>query len=149
MVMSSQEAAVYVHDILAAGVSGDLDRAASLLTELVKDSTAERMLGICYAFADAGHKALRHHYGDQAPTGKDGNYWALEPLTPDMLDEPGQVFATRFLVAWCNDDRKMACALFEAALITDIETFVNGVYQLVADVIGLIRGALDGNEAGG
>lgn len=147
--MTAEEAANLIHEALGAAMRGDGDRAADLVTQLGIDSDAARMLGVCYAIAEAGHKALRMSFGDAAPNPLRGDMWMIEQLEDGALDDPVQGFATRFLVAYCNGDRDMARAHWEAALEAGPEVFVGGVCQLLIDVAGLARAAIDQSEVGG
>ncbi|MER5699646.1 hypothetical protein ACWDBO_37365 [Streptomyces mirabilis] len=147
--MTAEEAAKLIHEALGAAITGDGDRAADIVAQLGLDSDAARMLGVCYAIAEAGHKALRMSFGDAAPNPLRGDYWMIEQLDAGALDDPVQGFASRFLVAYCNGDRDMARAHYEAALQAGPEVFVGGVCQLLIDVAGLARAAIEHSEAGG
>ncbi|MEU6595054.1 hypothetical protein ABZ923_38655 [Streptomyces sp. NPDC046881] len=147
--MTSEEAAKLIHEALSAAIAADGDRAADLVARLGVDSDAARMLGVCYAFAEAGHKALRMMYGDQAPNPLRGDFWMIEPLEPGALDDPVKGFASRFFVAYCNGDRDTARAHWETALEAGPKVFVGGVCQLLVDVAGLCRTATEPKEAGG
>ncbi|MFJ1606956.1 hypothetical protein ACIOHS_26835 [Streptomyces sp. NPDC088253] len=146
--MTAEEAAKVIHEALGAAITGDGDRAADLVTQLGIDSDAARMLGVCYAIAEAGHKALRMSFGDAAPNPLHGDMWMIEQLEDGALDDPVQGFATRFLIAYCNGDRAMAQAHYETALQAGPEVFVGGVCQLLIDVAGLANAAIQQSEAG-
>jgi hypothetical protein len=147
--MTAEEAAQLIHDALGAAIAGDADKAADLVTRLGVDSDANRMLGVCYAFAGAGHKSLQAIYGDAAPNPAHGDAWILEQLEPGALDnDPMQAFASRFLIAFCNGQLDTAQAHYETALIAGPEVFVGGVCQLLIDVAGLARAALEQAEGG-
>ncbi|MEU1853971.1 hypothetical protein ABZ499_33110 [Streptomyces sp. NPDC019990] len=147
--MTAEDAAQLIHEALAAAVAGDGDRAADLVARLGVDSDAARMLGVCYAFAEAGHKALKKLFGDQAPNPQHGDYWMIQQLGPGALDNPAQGFASRFLVAYCNGDRDTARAHWETALQAGPEAFIGGVCQLLIDVAGLARAVIQQSEAEG
>ncbi|PWI16055.1 hypothetical protein DI272_19185 [Streptomyces sp. Act143] len=139
--MTSEAAAEVIRDALGAAMTGDGNRAADLIAQLGMDSDAARMLGVCYAIAEAGHKALRVCFGDAAPDPANGDAWVIEQLEDGALDDPVQAFATRFLIAYCNGDRIDAQAHYEAALQAGPEVFVHGVCQLLIDVAGLANAA--------
>jgi hypothetical protein len=73
----------------------------------------------------------------------------IEQLEDGALDDPVQGFASRFFVAYCNGDRDTARAHWETALQAGPEVFVGGVCQLLVDVAGLVRAAMEQSEAGG
>ncbi|MGJ3559002.1 hypothetical protein ACR6C2_08475 [Streptomyces sp. INA 01156] len=64
-------------------------------------------------------------------------------------DNPARQFASRFLVAYCNDDQETDVALFGAAARIGGEHFVRCVTQLFADTAGLVRAAMQKTEAEG
>ncbi|GGQ49599.1 hypothetical protein GCM10010250_21410 [Streptomyces althioticus] len=147
--MTSQEAAQLIHDALAAAMSGDGDRTAEIVARLGIDSDTSRMYGVWNAIAQAGHRALRHTFGDRAPNPLHGDYWKIEQLEPGALDDPVQATAMRFLVAVCNGDTDMARAHYEAALRGGPELFVHSTCQLLVDVAGLCIAATDQPAADG
>ncbi|CAL9534302.1 hypothetical protein [Streptomyces sp. enrichment culture] len=147
--MPSQEAAQLIRDALAAAIAGDSDRTAEIVARLGMDSDAARMYGVWNAIAQAGHRALRHTFGDRAPNPLHGDFWKIEQLEPGALDDPVQATAMRFLVAVCNNDGDMARAHYEAALHGGPELFVHATCQLLVDVAGLCIAATDQPAAGG
>ncbi|MGW2951594.1 hypothetical protein [Streptomyces eurythermus] len=147
--MTSREAAEMVEEALTAAVVGDADRAAGLIARLGVDSDAHRMFGVCCAIAEAGHRALRLCFGEAAPDPSQGDMWMIEQLEAGALDNPVQAFASRFLVAYSNGDRETARAHWETALAAGPEVFVGGVCQLLVDVAGLTRAAMQQSEADG
>ncbi|MFI2434731.1 hypothetical protein [Streptomyces sp. NPDC018693] len=147
--MTSEEAAKLIHEALGAAITGDGERAADLVARLGTDSDAARMLGVCYAIADAGHKALQMMYGDAAPNPMRGDFWMIEQLEEGALDDPVQGFASRFFVAYCNGDRDTARAHWETALQAGPPVFIGGVCRLLIDVAGLCRAAIQQSERSG
>ncbi|MFF5968171.1 hypothetical protein ACFY64_31510 [Streptomyces collinus] len=148
--MTTAEAAQHIHDALVAAMSGDIDQAAHHVATLGTDSDASRMYNVVTTFAEAGHRALLHMYGDKAPKPGTDEMWAILQLKPGALEaNSAQAWATRFLVAHCNGDPDAAKAQFETALVAGPEVFVGGVCCLVADVAGLANTALRESEAQG
>jgi hypothetical protein len=102
------------------------------------------MYGVCCAIAEAGAFMLRKIYGDQAPTTPDDGMWVLQPLVPDAVDrDPAKAFSMRFLIAYANGDRDTTLALFDAALASGGDQYVDSVSSLLADVAGITRLALE------
>ncbi|MFJ5038010.1 hypothetical protein [Streptomyces parvulus] len=151
--MTLEEASQMTYDAIAAAVAQDADRAAHLVATLGADSDPPRMLGVCYAFAEAGRTALLKAFGDQAPKAENGEYYVLQVLDltdgrpADAARDDRVMFSMRFLTAYCNGDRRDAQTHWEALLQRGPEAFVAGVCQLLVDVAGLCRSAIAQIEA--
>jgi hypothetical protein len=141
--MDTDEASTLVFEALAYAVAGDAEHAAHNLTTLGENSDDNRMYGVCCAIASAGKHMLQKIYGDQAARPERGDMWAMEQLEPGALDrDPPKAFAARFLIAYCNDDEATTLALFQAALHSGGDQYVDSVCALLADVAGIARLAL-------
>lgn len=141
--MDTDEASTLVFEAIAYAVAGDAERAASNLTTLGENSDDNRMYGVCCAIASAGKHMLGLIYGDQAAQPERGDMWVLQQLEPGALDrDPPKAFAARFLIAYCNDDEATTLALFQAALHSAGDQYVDSVCALLADVAGIARLAL-------
>lgn len=141
--MDHTAATELIWDALAAAVSGDSERAAGALESLGRNSDDHQMYGVCCAIAGAGEHVLRRIYGDQAPTPGTDDMFVLGELVPGTLAaDPPEAFALRFLTAYANGDTDTCMALFNAALQSDGDQYVDSVCALLAHVAGLCRLAL-------
>lgn len=140
--MSHDNTVDLISTALAAAYAGDSEHAADALATLGQQSDNNRMYGVCCALAAAGEQMLRRLYGDLAPVKGDGMF-VLEGLKPDspVVDAP-ELFALRFLTAYANGDTETCLALFDAALSSDGDQYVDSVCALLAHVAGLCRLAL-------
>lgn len=127
-------------------MAGDSAGAATALVEIGQSDDPFDVFGACCAFAHVGKAALIKIYGDQAPDPSRGDMWAMQMLDATRSD-PVEVFACRFIVAYANDDKEQAPALFRAALESSAEEYVTSVSQLLATVVQLSHTAL--KEKGG
>jgi hypothetical protein len=101
------------------------------------------MYGACCGWAEIGKAALKKIYGDRAANVADGDMWVIEELQPGaMAADPPKAFAARFLIAYCNDDRETAPALYRAALEAGDEQYIDSMCALLVDVAGISRLAL-------
>lgn len=126
----------------------DADRVATCLDEIGNSGDPFDMYKACCGFAAIGHAALTKIYGERAPDRARGDMWVIEELQPGALsDDPPKAFAARFLIAYCNDDKDTAPALWRAAVEAGGVQYVDSVCHLVADVAGLARLALEKGQA--
>lgn len=121
-------------------MSGDGHGAATALMEIGHDEDPFTVYAACCGFAAVGKAALTTFYGDRAPDPARGGMWAMQILDPTRSD-PAQVFASRFIIAYANDDKEQAPALFRAALESSDAEYVSSVAQLLATAVGLSRTA--------
>ncbi|WP_413102263.1 hypothetical protein [Streptomyces sp. Inha503] len=142
--MDQEQAARLTYEAIAHAVAGEADQAATNLITLGQGSDDNQMYGVCCAIAEAGAHMLRKIYGDRAPKTPDEGMWAIQPLKPGAVDEnPPKAFAVRFLIAYANGDQQTTLALFNAALHSDGNQYVDSVCALLADVAGITRLAID------
>lgn len=122
-------------------LDGNAHGAATALMEIEQPGDPFKVYAACCAFAEVAKAALVKIYGDRAPgPGRDG-MWAMQMLDTAQSD-PAEVFACRFIVAYANDDKDQAPALFRAALESSDEEYASSVAQLLATAAGLSRTAL-------
>ncbi|MEU3203538.1 hypothetical protein ABZ702_06575 [Streptomyces cyaneofuscatus] len=141
--MDQQQTGDLVFEALAHAVDGNAAEAATALMTIGQASNNSVMYGVCCAIASAGTRALGLIYGDQAPTPETGMY-VLQELKPGAMEaDPPKAFAVRFLTAYANGDKPTCMALFNAALHSDGDQYVDSVCALLADVAGIYRLALD------
>lgn len=142
--MDAEAASVLVFETLAHAVAGNSDQAATGLQTLGTQSDNHQMYGVCCALGETGKLMLNRLYGDRAPKPENGDLWVLEQIKPGALaDDPPKTFALRFLVAYANGDTDTAMALFNAALASEGDQYVDSVCALLADAAGLCRLARD------
>ncbi|MFE2712296.1 hypothetical protein ACFXKI_09965 [Streptomyces mirabilis] len=121
-------------------MAGDSAAAATALVEIGQSGDPFDVFGACCAFAHVGKAALTKIYGDKAPDPSHGDMWAMQMLDATRSD-PAEVFACRFIVAYANDDKDLAPALFRASLEASDEEHVSSVSQLLATAVSLSRTA--------
>lgn len=134
--MDHEQLARLTHTAITCAMSGDSHGAATTLMEIGQDDDPFTMYAACCAFAEVGKAALVKFYGDRAPDPARGGMWAMQMLDPARSD-PAEVFATRFLIAYANDDKDQAPALFRAALESSDAEYCSSVAQLLATAVGL------------
>ncbi|MFJ5259122.1 hypothetical protein ACIQAC_01425 [Streptomyces sp. NPDC088387] len=126
---------------IGCALDSDSEGATNAMLEIGQAGTWHDVYGACCAFAEVGKAALVKFYGDQTPDVAHGGSWAMQILDPAEAD-PAEVFATRFIVAYANDDRDNTIALFRAALESSDEEYVSSVAQLLATAASLANSAL-------
>lgn len=131
---------------ISKAMDGDAAGAATALMEIGSSDDPFHVYGACCAFAEVGKAALIKIYGDNAPDPSRGDMWAMQMLDTSKAD-PAEVFACRFIVAYANDDKEQAPALFRAALESSNDEYVSSVSQLLATAVGLSRTALAGRDS--
>ncbi|MEV8396322.1 hypothetical protein [Streptomyces niveus] len=142
--MDTEAASTLLFETLAHAVAGNSEQAATGLQTLGSQSDDNQMYGVCFGLANVGTMMLNRIYGERAPKPENGDMWALHQLKPGAFDaDPPQAFASRFLVAHANGDTDTAMALFNAALASEGDQYVDSVCALLADVAGLCRLARD------
>jgi len=122
-------------------MDGDIDGSANALMEIGQTGDTANVYGACCAFAEIAKAALRKLYGGRAPDVGRGDMWALQQLQPGPGD-PAEAFAMRFIVAYANDDRPQAMALFQTTVKAGPDAHVSSVSQLLATAVSLSRTAL-------
>lgn len=127
--------------VLDRAMAGDTSGAATALIEIGKSGDPFDIYGTCCAFAEVGKAALVKIYGDKAPDPSRGDMWTMQMLDAAHSD-PAEMFACRFIVAYANDDKEQAPALFRAALESSDDEYVTSVSQLLATAVSLSRTAL-------
>lgn len=138
--MDKEKAASLIFEALAYAVAGEADKAATNLITLGQNCDDNEMYGTCCAIAEAGAFMLRKLYGDAAPKTPEQGMWVLQPLVPNAVDQdPAKAFSLRFLIATANGDRPTTLALFNAALGSGGDQYVDSVSALLADVAGITR----------
>ncbi|MEU5425798.1 hypothetical protein AB0H73_09340 [Streptomyces olivoreticuli] len=138
--MNQQQIVQTIYNALDQALAGNTDEALEHLDRLGTRLDVNGMYGVCCALALAGSKALQRLYG-QLP---DDAVFAITELVPGGLQrEPAEAFASRFLVAYANQDRATALALHETAVRAGREAYTGSVQALLATVAGVIRIATD------
>ncbi|MFD5798647.1 hypothetical protein ACFWIO_34975 [Streptomyces diastatochromogenes] len=128
--------------VLNRAMDGDVPGAATALIEIGENGDPFDVFGACCAFAEVGKAALTKIYGDKAPDLSRGDMWAMQMLKPGSTD-PADTFAVRFIVAYANDDKEQAPALFRAALESSGDEYVSSVSALLATAVSLAHTALN------
>ncbi|MER6191806.1 hypothetical protein [Streptomyces cyaneofuscatus] len=142
--MDQQQTGDLVFEALAHAVDGNAAEAATALMTIGQASDNNRMYGVCCAIASAGTHALGLVYGDRAPKPGTTDMYVLQELEPGAIEaDPPKAFAVRFLTAYANGDTATCMALFDAALRSSDDEYVDSVCALLADVAGIYRLALD------
>lgn len=147
--MSTEEAGQKVFEMISAAVDRNAEDATDLLAQVMTDGDTNRGYGVCCAIATAGERAMNVLFGDKAPAIEHGGQWVVEQLKPGGLDDPHKAFAVRFLIAYANGQTDTARTHFETMAKAGPHAYVAGVSQLLCDVAGLCRTALEQHEAGG
>lgn len=143
--MNDERLAQLVQEAFHFAYDANADRVAACLDEIGNSGDAFDMYKACCGFAEIGRAALTKIYGKRAPDRDRGDMFYIEELQPGALsNDPPKAFAARFLIAYCNDDKDTAPALFRAALEARGVQYVDSLCALVADVAGLARLALKG-----
>lgn len=127
-------------------LEGNAEGASTAMVEIGQKGTWHNVYGACCAFAEVGKAALIKFYGPAAPNADRGDSWGMTILDPDGAD-PCEVFATRFIVAYANDDKDTTLALFRAALESSDEEYVSSVAQLLGTAASLANSALEHTRA--
>ena len=141
--MDQKETGDLVFEAIAHAVAGNASEAATALMTIGQEADNSRMYGVCCAIASAGTHALGLVYGDRAPVPGTSDMYVLQELKPGAASaDPPKAFAVRFLTAYANGDTDTCMALFNAALRSSDEEFVDSVCALLADVAGIYRLAL-------
>ncbi|WP_328860914.1 hypothetical protein [Streptomyces sp. NBC_00306] len=119
----------------------DADGACDALNEIGNSGDPWDMYAACCGFAEVGKAALKKIYRGRVPNLKRGDMWAIQELRPGCTPA-ADLFAVRFLVAYCNDDADTGPALFNAAFDAGSEHYTESVSALLANVAGLSSLAL-------
>ncbi|MFI1165587.1 hypothetical protein ACH4UM_18725 [Streptomyces sp. NPDC020801] len=145
--MNDERLTQLVRDAFHFAVDADAESVATILGEIGTSGDPFDMYKACCGFAEIGRAALTKLYGDRAPDRSRGDMFYIEELQGSLTDDPPKAFAARFLIAYCNDDKDTAPALFRAALEAGGVQYVDSVCALVADVAGIARLALDQGQS--
>ncbi|MFF8447905.1 hypothetical protein ACF06Q_09410 [Streptomyces leeuwenhoekii] len=147
--MRMDQARLYELTMRAIGcaLAQDAEGATDAMVEIGQNGTWHDVYGSCCAYAEVGKAALVKFYGDQAPDLSRGDMWALEQLPGKTPTDPYETFAIRFIVAYANDDRDGAFALFRAALASSDEDYVASVAALLTTAASLANSALEHTRA--
>lgn len=129
-------------DAIGCALEGDASGASNALVEIGQRGSHFDVYGACCAFAEVGKGALVKFYGKNAADLGKGDMWAMQEIVPGATS-PAELFAMRFLIAYCNDDKAMVPALFRAALESEGGQYVESVCALLVSVAQLSRTALD------
>lgn len=141
--MERDQLARLTMDAISFAVLTDADRATAALDEIGTSGDPFDMYAACCAFADVAKRAMVKVFG-QEPNLSAGDMWVIEDLTPDIPDkDPAKTFAIRFMIAYANDDKDTAPALYRAALEAGPEQFTESVCALLADAADLHRLSLN------
>jgi hypothetical protein len=140
--MDKEELLQLTMTAIGCALGGDAEGASSALVEIGQRGTHFDVYGACCAFAGVGKAALVKFYGKNAADLSKGDMWAMQEIVPGAAS-PAELFAMRFLIAYCNDDKEMAPALFRAALESEGDQYVESVCALLVSVAQLSRTALD------
>lgn len=142
--MDQKQTEDLIFDAIAHAVDGNASEAATALMTIGQNADNNLMYGVCCAIASAGTHALGLVYGDRAPKPGTTDMYVLQELVPGTAEtDPPKAFAMRFLTAYANGDTDTCMALFNAALRSSDDEFVDSVCALLADVAGIYRLALD------
>jgi hypothetical protein len=137
--MDRNELARHTMDALSFAVLGDAERASDALNKIGTSGDLFDMYAACCGFADVAKRAMAKVLG-QEPDLASGDMWVIEELKPGGLDkDPAKTFAIRFMIAYANDDKDTAPALFRAALDAGPEQFTESVCALLGDAADLHR----------
>ncbi|MGW1039858.1 hypothetical protein [Streptomyces sp. NPDC002547] len=136
-------------DAIAFAVMKDAERASVALDEIGMSGDHFHMYAACCAFASVARDAMVKVFGYE-PDLTAGDMWALEELEPGgMADDPAKTFAVRFIVAYANDDKETAPALFRAALEAGPDQFTESVCALLGNAADLHRLGLEHSKKDG
>lgn len=137
--MDRKRLAQLTMDALSFAILADADRATEALNEIGTSGDPFDMYSACCGFAEVAKRAMTKVFRDE-PNLAAGDMWVLEELKPGGLDDdPAKTFAVRFVVAYANDDKDTAPALYRAALEAGPEQFTESVCALLADAADLHR----------
>ena len=141
--MNDRQLSELVMKALGSAIAKDGDGAVTAVLTMGENSTDNQMYGVCCAFAEAGVHVLKKLYGERAADITQGDMWVLGELKPGAFaDDPHKAFSLRFLTSYANNDRDNTLALYQAALDSGGESYVQSVCALLATVSGLARLAL-------
>lgn len=127
---------------IGCALQGDAEGATNAMVEIGQNGTWRDVYGSCCAYAEVGKAALIKFYGEHAPDPARGGMWAMQTL-PGKTAEPAEVFAVRFILAYANDDKDGAFALFRAALESSNEDYIDSIAALLATAASLANSALE------
>lgn len=134
--MNTEELYELVMKAMGCALDQDALGATAALQAIGDTGDPYDMYRACCGWAEIGRAALSKFYGDQAPSADRPGMWGMQVLDSDNVS-PEDLFANRFLIAYCNDDKEMAPTLFRAALESD--WFPESVTALLSNVAGLTR----------
>ena len=137
--MERDQLARLTMDALSFAVLQDAERAADALDEIGTSGEPFDMYSAFCGLAEVAKRAMVKVLGDK-PNLAAGDMWMIEELKPGGLDaDPAKTFAVRFLIAYANDDKDMAPALFRTALEAGPDQFSESVCALLGDAADLHR----------
>lgn len=137
--MDRDQLAQLTMDAMSFAVLADADRATEALDGIGASGDPFDMYSACCGFAEIAKRAMVKVFGDK-PNLAAGDMWMIEELKPGGLDaDPAKTFAIRLLIAYANDDKDMAPALFRTALEAGPDQFTESVCALLADAADLHR----------
>lgn len=129
---------------LGAAIAGDIATASDLVADLTSDSDPTRLYGVHSGIADAAAHLLAKVYGDRAPDLHAGGRWSVQQLGLSSIADPLHVaYSVRFTVAYANGDKAACLALYQGAAELGGEHLARCTAQLITDVAGLGRTALE------
>lgn len=136
--MDQQELGDLCMQALAAAIDGDSDAAATAVCTIGERSgpTQFEVYAACCAFAEAARQALAKLYDAKAPDTSRGEMWAMQQLPGADVYE---TWAMRFVVAYANDDKDQAMALWKTALDQTDEDYVASVASVLTTAASLWR----------
>ncbi|CAL9609329.1 hypothetical protein SUDANB1_05592 [Streptomyces sp. enrichment culture] len=136
--MDSKELEGLVSAALVAAIEGDADAAATAVCTLGERSGRDQfeVYAACCAFAEAAKQALVKIYDDQVPDVSRGEMWSMHQL-PGA--DAAETWAMRFVVAYSNDDKPQAMALWRTALNQTDEDYVASVAAVLSTAASLWR----------
>jgi hypothetical protein len=136
--VDEQELADLVMTALADAIEGDVDAAATAVCTIGERSGPGQfdVYAACCGFAGAAKQALVKLSGGKEPDASLGQMWGMQSL-PGA--DAAQLWAMRFIVAYCNDDKDQALALWRTVLNQTDEDYVASVAAVLSTAASLWR----------
>jgi hypothetical protein len=136
--MDQQELGHLVTVALATAIDGDADGAATAVCTIGERSGPGQfeVYAACCSFAEAARQALVKLYDGKAPDRSRGEMWAMQQVPGADVYE---TWAMRFIVAYANDDKPQAMALWKTAIDQTDTDYVASVASVLSTAASLWR----------